>query len=63
MPVWGLALLFAAAATACPISMWLIGKVTHRKMDCSMCLPHEDLASLQARREALDAEIAALKGN
>lgn len=65
MPVWAFVPLFLVAVLACPVSMWIMGWVTHRKMNCGMCLPgaekKETMADLEARKDAVERDIARVK--
>ncbi len=65
MPVWAFLPLLLVAVLACPVSMWIMGRATHRKMNCGMCLPgaerKDTMADLEARKDALEREITRVK--
>ena len=67
MPVWVFAALIPVALLACPLSMWVMGKVMPRKVSCAMCNvgTHGDhqnsLVDLEARRAAVEREIVQVK--
>ncbi len=56
--------MIVVAMLACPVSMWVMGKVTRRKMSCAACdtsaqETHIHTANgLEARKAALEREIA-----
>ncbi len=66
MPVWIVAVLLLAVL-ACPISMWVMGKVMRRQVSCPMCRVgtgeehHHSLDAQVARRTAVEQEIAEVK--
>ena len=67
MPVWAFLPIILLALVACPLSMWVMGKVLRRKMSCAMCAvgtqdKHEHApVELEARKAAVEREIAQLK--
>ena len=67
MPVWAFVALVPVALLACPLSMWVISKVTRRKMSCAMCQvglrgEHANtLEHLEPRKAAVDREIAQVR--
>ena len=67
MPVWAFAVLIPVALLACPLSMWVMSKVTRRKMSCVMCQvgPEDDhpntLEHLEVRKAAVEREIVQVK--
>ena len=67
MPIWALAPLVLVALLACPVSMWVMGKVMRRRMSCPVCAVgnqdtvgkhSHDVTSLEARKAAREREIA-----
>ncbi len=66
MPVWAFIPLILVAMLACPVSMWVMGKVTRRKMSCAACEGSTQethihtVEGLEARKAALEQEIAAV---
>lgn len=67
MSAWVFIPLVLVALIACPLSMWVMGRVTRRKVSCAMCgmVPQEnhthDRESLEARKAAIEKEIAELR--
>ena len=67
MPVWAFAALAPVALLACPLSMWVISKMTRRQMSCAMCQvgtrgEHANtLEHLEARKAAVEREMVQVK--
>lgn len=68
MPLWALVPLILVAIVACPVSMWVMGKLMRRNVSCAMCLPGrgqhdhgEDVPQLEARKTAVEREIHAIE--
>lgn len=67
MPIWAFVPLVLVAALACPISMWVMGRMSKRKMSCPACGPGAEAkhkhtaATLEARKAELERQIAELE--
>ena len=67
MPLWAFMPLILVAVVACPLSMWVMGKVMRRTSTCPMCQMgagrghQHSLEILEARRVTVEREIAQLR--
>ena len=68
MSIWALVpLLLLASALACPIMMWVMGKVTKGRLDCMACFPgmgnkqQRDAKMAEERVVVLERDIALLR--